>query len=89
MNNIDKINPKVTVVSYFYIIKSKFPKETYFEWIKNYLYVGFKSIIFTNKETESILIEKFPDIKKNNILIIYEINDFFIIFSEIFSIVIL
>lgn len=77
MNNIDKINPKVTIVSYFYIVKSKFPKETYFEWIKNYLYIGFKSIIFTNKETESILIEKFPDIKKHNILIIYEINDFF------------
>ena len=30
MNNIDKINLKVTIVSYFYIIKSKFPKETNF-----------------------------------------------------------
>ena len=32
----------VTIISCYYIIRSKFPTEKYLRWIKNYLAVGFK-----------------------------------------------
>lgn len=67
----------VTIVSYFYIIKSKFSLEKYLEWISNFLYIGFKSIIYTNEETKMVLLNHFPNIEENNKLIIYEIRDFY------------
>lgn len=68
----------VTVVSCYYLIKSKFSPEKYINWISNYLRFNFRSVIFCNEETKSILLSKFPDIINNvNIILkVLEIDEF-------------
>jgi len=52
--------PQVTFVSCFYVLKSKFPKETYFKWLKNFLGVEpakqkFYLVIFCDSESAPYL----------------------------------
>jgi hypothetical protein len=68
------MDTNVTLVSAFYIFKSKFHVNKYLEWIQNFMKIKSNRIIFTNKDTLPY-IQQF-DITKNTIYIIVEIPDF-------------
>lgn len=52
----------VTVVSCFYIIKSKFSKEKYIEWIKNFLSIGFNALIFCDSGSLDFIKSHIPNV---------------------------
>jgi len=63
----------VTVVSCYYQIKSKFSCKKYLEWIANFLSLGFKAVIFTDKKSVQLLnVKQLKNIK----LVIVEFKDF-------------
>ena len=67
----------VTVVSCYYIIRSKFPKKQYLEWIKNYIFLNFHSVIFCDELTKKFLIDNIPTIiNSKTILKILDISNF-------------
>ena len=65
----------VTVVSCYYKIYSKFAHEIYTQWIDNFMNIGFKSVIYCNKESFDILSESYKESEKLKYRII-EIEDF-------------
>ena len=70
-------NINITFVTCYYKMKSKFPNETYINWMKNLLdhVKNFYLVIYTNKET-SDLFDSYKDNKKIKI-IIKEFNQFY------------
>lgn len=65
---------RVTLVSAFYIFKSKFPVSKYKEWIKNFMRIKSNKVIFTNKETLPHIKEF--DVHKDTIYVLLEISEF-------------
>lgn len=65
-----------TIVSAYYLIKSKLPSSKYEEYIKNFMYLDMKCVIATNNETyDKVFKEKYPETERRRYMII-EINDF-------------
>ena len=63
INQINQINPlnqinQITFSTCWYVIKSKFPIETYLKWIKNLLSIvhNFNLVIYTNMESMAYLL---------------------------------
>lgn len=63
-----------TIVTAFYIMKSKFSLDKYKEWISNFLGLHTNCICFTNEETRSWFLECF-DVSKIH-FILFDMNDF-------------
>ena len=65
-----------TIISYYYIIKSKFPPQQYISWMNNFFNIQTNMIIFTNKYTYNLL---FKNVNRKNIIFeILEIKDFYV-----------
>lgn len=67
-----------TIVSCFYLIKSKFPPNKYLEWIQNFFYVDFHCVIFCDNESKNFITESIPETKNSTNIIfkILNISDF-------------
>jgi teichuronic acid biosynthesis glycosyltransferase TuaG len=50
-----QLNNLTTIVSCYYSIKSKFPSIKYIEWMNNFLSLECNLVIYTDKESESII----------------------------------
>lgn len=48
-------NSLVTIVTCYYSIKSKFPSSAYMEWMANFFSLNCNMVIYTDKESESII----------------------------------
>lgn len=64
----------VTIITYYYLIKSKFPPAQYIKWINNFLKIQTNMVIFTNKKTYDLLFCKIQ--RKNIIFKILEFEQF-------------
>jgi hypothetical protein len=65
-----------TVVSAYYMIKSKLPSSKYVEWISNFMKLDMKCVIFTNKYTfENVFKNAYPS-SFRRIYKIVEISEF-------------
>lgn len=65
-----------TIVTAFYLMKSKFHPDKYKEWISNFLQLNMNCILFTNQETKQWFGEWMDLSNKNIHLEILEIDDF-------------
>ena len=65
----------VTIVSCFYVIKSKFPCDKYLEWTDNFMKLKFNRVVFCDTNSFNILNTKYND--KNTIYKILEFSDFY------------
>lgn len=65
-----------TVVSAYYMIKSKLPSSKYVEWISNFMKLDMNCVIFTNKYTfENVFMNTYPTTSRR-IYKIVEIEEF-------------
>ena len=66
---------EITLVSAFYEIKSKFPSNTYYEWMRNYLSLSTQMVIFTDSKSESYIKELRANNQNKTVIIIQELMD--------------
>lgn len=78
-SNSNKENKLITFSTCFYVLKSKFPIETYLKWINNLLsiVINFNLVIYTNKETLIYLLRLIDSTNKNIKVIIKPLEDFY------------
>ena len=69
---------KITLVSAYFNVKSKFSHEDYLNWINNFLQINTAMIFFTDKKNLKELINKRPkEYLNKTILITLNLNDFY------------
>ena len=52
---------QATVVSAYYILKYKYSEPDHLEWIRNFMMMKFRSVIFCDTKSHSMLIENYPE----------------------------
>jgi len=79
IGEINKENKLITFSTCFYVLKSKFPIETYLKWINNLLSIvnNFNLVIYTNKESMIYLLKLIDTTNKNIKVIIKPLEDFY------------
>lgn len=77
--NFNKENKLITFSTCFYVLRSKFPIETYLKWINNLLLIvnNFNLVIYTNKESNIYLLRLIDITKKNIKVIIKPLTNFY------------
>ena len=64
----------ITIVTCFYIIKSKFSAEKYLQWIRNFVFFNFKVVIFCDNQSKQFITNNIPDTKSNEKIIFKLLN---------------
>ena len=75
----NKINNLITFSTCFYVLKSKFPVETYLKWINNLLSIvhNFNLVIYTDKESLNYLLRLIDTTNKKIKVIIKPLTHFY------------
>ena len=72
------MSESTTIITYYYLIKSKFPPSTYIQWINNFLQIDTPMIIFTNTDTYQKLFNRLKVKDKKIKFYILEIEQFLV-----------
>jgi hypothetical protein len=75
----NKINNLITFSTCFYVLKSKFPVETYLKWINNLLSIvnNFNLVIYTDKESLNYLLRLIDTTNKKIKIIVNPLTNFY------------